>query len=176
MSKYDPLTTYLKSQPGSSLPITFREIERLVGAKLPGSAYKYPAWWSNNPSNNVMTTAWLAAGWVTSDVDVPGERLVFRRRNPPGEVKPPETQPVAYPMGENEVRVSGLSEETVKWLSYRAEAAQKTVPQIAADILAAHVKPSLSERLAIVDRLRMSGPVIRDVDVVAMIRKDRDRQ
>jgi hypothetical protein len=36
-------------------------------------------WWSNNPSNNVMTKAWLAAGFVTERVDMGSRRLVFRK-------------------------------------------------------------------------------------------------
>ncbi|MCB1416552.1 MAG: hypothetical protein KDJ64_09080, partial [Nitratireductor sp.] len=44
--------------------------------------------WSNNPSNNVMTKEWLAAGYETESVDVAGEKLVFRKcgrpTSPPG--------------------------------------------------------------------------------------------
>ncbi|MCF8504720.1 MAG: hypothetical protein K9G59_07380 [Caulobacter sp.] len=58
--------------------MTFAEIERVTGHALPASK-QYPAWWSNNPANNVMTRAWLAAGFQTERVDIGGERLVFRR-------------------------------------------------------------------------------------------------
>ncbi|MEX0853950.1 MAG: hypothetical protein WD036_11810 [Bauldia sp.] len=44
----------------------------------------YPAWWSNNASNNVMTRAWLAAGFKTEQVDIEGRKLVFRRVAPSG--------------------------------------------------------------------------------------------
>lgn len=78
MSKYEPLGRYLSGQKQSRLPLTFSEIERIVGRNLPPSK-KYPAWWSNNPTNNVMTRQWLAAGYETESVDVVSERLVFRR-------------------------------------------------------------------------------------------------
>lgn len=78
MGKYDPLKTFLEQQAGGQVPMTFAEIERLVGAPLPKSK-QYPAWWSNNPSNNTMTQAWLDAGFVTEQVDVNGGRLTFRR-------------------------------------------------------------------------------------------------
>jgi hypothetical protein len=58
--------------------MTFIEIERLIGAKLPNSQ-RYPAWWSNNPFNNVMTQVWLDAGFKTEEVDVKARKVVFRR-------------------------------------------------------------------------------------------------
>jgi len=78
MGKYDPLTRYLADRQTAEVPMTFAEIERVLGAPLPASK-QYPAWWSNNPSNNVMTRAWLEAGFQTERVDIGGERLVFRR-------------------------------------------------------------------------------------------------
>ena len=59
--------------------MTFTEIERVIGGKLPPSSPQYPAWWSNNPSNNVMTRVWLAAGFRTEQVDVKARKVVFRR-------------------------------------------------------------------------------------------------
>ena len=78
MGKYEPLTTFLAQAAETEVPMTFAEIERVTGHALPPSK-QYPAWWSNNPSNNVMTKAWLAAGYQTERVDIRGERLVFRR-------------------------------------------------------------------------------------------------
>lgn len=79
MTKYDPLREYLNRQLGSMIPMTFREIETVIGAKLPPSAYKHRPWWSNNPSNSVITHAWLKAGFETEQVDMQGKKLVFRR-------------------------------------------------------------------------------------------------
>ena len=78
MSKYDPLKDFLAVQPGDRIPMTFGEIERVLGLSLPKSK-QYPAWWSNSPSNNTMTQAWLDAGFATEQVDTGSERLVFRR-------------------------------------------------------------------------------------------------
>ncbi len=79
MSKYEPLTHFLEGQRAHEVPMTFDEIERVLGFRLPEKASGSRAWWSNNPSNNVMTKAWLAAGYVTERVDMAGRRLVFRR-------------------------------------------------------------------------------------------------
>lgn len=79
MGKYEPLGQFLRSQRTREVPITFREIEKITGAKLPPKAQHHRAWWSNNPSNNVMTKVWLAAGFESTQVDMAARRLVFRR-------------------------------------------------------------------------------------------------
>jgi hypothetical protein len=79
MGKYEPLERFLRETRGAEVPITFGEIERIIGGKLPPVAHAHRAWWSNNPSNNVMTKSWLAAGFQTERVDMGGEKLVFRR-------------------------------------------------------------------------------------------------
>lgn len=79
MSKYEPLTQFLSAQHAREVPMSFAEIERILGFRLPEKASGIRAWWSNNASNNVMTKAWLAAGYVTERVDMGSRRLVFRK-------------------------------------------------------------------------------------------------
>jgi hypothetical protein len=79
MGKYQPLAEFLRQQRTSEIPLTFAEIERIVGFRLPPKAQHHRAWWSNNPSNNVMTKAWLAAGFRSEQVDIESRKLVFRR-------------------------------------------------------------------------------------------------
>ena len=78
MSKYQPLTDHLRRSGENAVPMTFEDIERVIGAKLPPSAANRP-WWSNNPTNNVMTRAWRAAGYESARVDMKNRALVFRR-------------------------------------------------------------------------------------------------
>jgi hypothetical protein len=82
MSKYDPLGKYLRSQPFSEVPMSFGDIERVTGVPLPPKAQAHRAWWSNSPSNNVMTKVWLDAGFRSEQVDMAGRRLVFKRVRP----------------------------------------------------------------------------------------------
>jgi hypothetical protein len=82
MSKYAPIGDFLRKQRTDLVPLTFGKIEDLIGGKLPRSA-RYSAWWSNNPTNNVMTKVWLAAGFRSEQVDIAGRRVVFRRVDPP---------------------------------------------------------------------------------------------
>jgi hypothetical protein len=82
VGKYDPLGTYLRQRGSRQISMTLAEIEPVIGSKLPKSR-RYPAWWSNNPSNNVMTPVWLDAGYETEQVDIEGRKLVFRRVDSP---------------------------------------------------------------------------------------------
>lgn len=81
MSKYQPLTDHLRRSGEDAVPMTFEDVERVIGAKLPPSAARLP-WWSNNPSNNMMTRAWLEAGYESFRVDMKNRALVFRRVTP----------------------------------------------------------------------------------------------
>jgi len=79
MSKYDPLTAFLRQQPYQEVLCGFGDLEKILGFALPSSARQHRAWWSNNGSNNVMTRAWLNAGFRTRDVDMEKQRLTFER-------------------------------------------------------------------------------------------------
>lgn len=81
MPKYDPLTRHLSARQQAVVAMTFPELEAVLGFPLPPSARKHRAWWSNNPQNNVMTQAWLAAGYQSRDVDLAAERLLFEKLN-----------------------------------------------------------------------------------------------
>lgn len=93
MSKYAPLTAYLREQPYREVRLSFRDVEKILGFELRSSARDHRAWWSNNASNNVMTKAWLSAGYRTRDVDMESERLTFERvdASPPDPEAPPTT-------------------------------------------------------------------------------------
>ncbi|HEY3797268.1 MAG TPA: hypothetical protein VGL58_02870 [Caulobacteraceae bacterium] len=80
MGKYEPLEKFLSKKQLLEVPMSFREIEGVIGSKLPPAALKHRAWWSNNPSNSVITYAWLRAGYKTERVDMGAQKLVFRRR------------------------------------------------------------------------------------------------
>jgi len=85
MGKYQPLGQFLRNQRTQEVPLTFREIEKITGVKLPPKAQHHRAWWSNNPGNNVMTKVWLGAGYESAQVDMTAGKLVFRRVAKAGE-------------------------------------------------------------------------------------------
>ena len=66
MGKYEPLTKFLceECKDKDYVEMTFNKIEDVIGEKLPDSVRRHRAFWSNNEHNNVMTKAWLKAGFV----------------------------------------------------------------------------------------------------------------
>lgn len=82
MSKYEPLTAFLKQANKRKLRLAFGEIERILGFPLPSSK-QYPAWWSNSANNNIMTKAWLDAGYRTEQVDVVEGKVTFHAEGRP---------------------------------------------------------------------------------------------
>ena len=79
MGKYEPLRQFLTGRREASARVTFREIEDILGFRLPASARKHPPWWSNSGGTHTQSCAWLTAGWKTSQVDIPGEMVTFTR-------------------------------------------------------------------------------------------------
>lgn len=82
MSKYAPLGDYLRAQRHAEVRMSFADIERITGVKLPPSAFRHRPWWSNNAKNSVLTKTWLTAGFRSEQVDMEGRTLVFRRLEP----------------------------------------------------------------------------------------------
>src|SRR5688572_6795876 len=93
MSKYGPLTLFLAKAKEGRISLNFKDIEALLGFRLPPSAHSHPAWWSNTLGSHVQARAWLEAGFRTAEVDVGGRRLVFVRdlQSTPG--RPQSTDP-----------------------------------------------------------------------------------
>jgi hypothetical protein len=91
MSKYEALPQFLDQVDRATRRMSFMEIERVLGFKLPKSAYKHEAWWSNNATGHSHARAWLEFGWQTEALDLAGRQVTFRRSTqspPPGE--PPQ--------------------------------------------------------------------------------------
>jgi hypothetical protein len=80
MSKYAPIGEFLAAQDVDNISLNFKQIEDILGFKLPPSAYQHRAWWSNNTTNNVMTAVWTAAGFEATGVDMETHSVVFCRK------------------------------------------------------------------------------------------------
>jgi hypothetical protein len=93
MSKYEPLPQFLELARSSIKRLSFTEIERILGFKLPKSAYEHEAWWSNNATGHSHARAWLSAGWRTQDVDLGGRKVTFQRSRPASPATPREKDP-----------------------------------------------------------------------------------
>lgn len=82
MSKYTPLKLHLQSQVTEEMPMSFADVESILGFRLPNSAYRHRPWWANETKGHVHAQAWLEAGYETAQVDMNGRKLVFRRVGP----------------------------------------------------------------------------------------------
>ena len=76
--KYAPLSRHLTGLAEDRWDATFEDVEVVLGCRLPPSARKHQAWWSNTNSL-AGGRAWLAAGWRTSNVRIPRETVSFVR-------------------------------------------------------------------------------------------------
>jgi hypothetical protein len=92
MSKYESLPQFLSSARDSVKRMSFAEIERILGFKLPKSAYEHDAWWSNNATGHSHARAWLDAGWRTENVDRAGRKVTFVRSSLPPTLPMPQTK------------------------------------------------------------------------------------
>ena len=79
--KYERLRNHLQTITTDRWRTTFDAVESVVGSRLPDSAYRHPAWWSNAESHT-QAKAWMAAGFGTHAVDVERREVTFVRRNP----------------------------------------------------------------------------------------------
>ena len=87
MSKYSPLQHNLQARPPSDTTLTFDEIEKILGFKLPPSAHEHNAWWSNERGSHVQARAWMDAGWKVWHVQKSNKKVHFKPI--PEEPQPP---------------------------------------------------------------------------------------
>ncbi len=85
MSKYDPLRVFLEQQNKPYIRLSFRDVERIVGSRLPRSAYTYRAWWANDRIHTQALNGWLAAGYRVGYVDLKREIVEFVKEGIPVE-------------------------------------------------------------------------------------------
>jgi len=164
MSKYDPLRRYLENRGAEQVPMSFAEVERVLGFPLPPSAKAHATWWSNNTGTHVGVRAWRDAGWKTSRVDVPGERVVFvRAKEESNRTDPGVEQVFSVPLK----RLSLAARKLVA--DYAAEAGGDTTGAVARAIHEA----AIARRGALIDRIVAAAPRV-DFDSVDLIREDRD--
>jgi hypothetical protein len=77
--KYQNLFQALKSCKSKDITLTYPEIEKILGFKLPDSAYKYQPWWANDTTHS-QAKAWLNADWRVVRVNL-GKSTKFSTDN-----------------------------------------------------------------------------------------------
>jgi hypothetical protein len=74
--RYEALTVHLRQAGDAVVALSFGEIESILGARLPDSARRHPAWWSNSTQNS-YSRIWRGAGF-RAHVTLPEECVEFR--------------------------------------------------------------------------------------------------
>jgi hypothetical protein len=74
--QYQRLERHLRGAGRSRIEMTFDEVARVIGAPLPSSAFRHPAWWGSDPKHT--EAAWLGAGYAASP-NLTAQRVVFTR-------------------------------------------------------------------------------------------------
>lgn len=77
--KYIPLHNYLRMSALERVVLPFSEIEQIIIAPLPQSAYNYQAWWVNSAKAHSHASTWLDAGYLVSSVKF-GDYVEFIRK------------------------------------------------------------------------------------------------
>jgi hypothetical protein len=171
MSKYDPLKNFLKSRPASEAPMSFPEVEEVLGFELPPSARQHPAWWSNNVGTHVNARAWREAGWKTSRVDLASERVTFVREEPQ-----PFTHDGAFASSNSAdliaISVADLSRSALRMIDDWAEEAGVDRSAATAAILEA---AATARRRRLLDSLSVAR-MPHGHDSTQLIREDRDER
>jgi hypothetical protein len=87
--KYDPLTRYLAALTVDEVVLTFPEIEQIVGAPLPRSAYQLSFW--RKTTQPLIMRSWIRAGWrvVRAEVHARPPAVHFARMTPETTTAPP---------------------------------------------------------------------------------------
>lgn len=78
MSKYDPLMDFLDKCQDVEITLSYEEIEKIIGEKLPNTAYKKTEWWSNHDQTHTQSSAWSDVGYKTKNVRL-GMTVTFYR-------------------------------------------------------------------------------------------------
>jgi hypothetical protein len=80
---YALLEKYLRDLPTQQedITITFESIEQILNGPLPRSAREEYPWWDNQKKGmQVVTNAWMDAGWMVEIVDLQGKWVRFVRQ------------------------------------------------------------------------------------------------
>jgi hypothetical protein len=77
--KYDPLVAYLAGLAVAEVRLPLPEIERIVAAPLPPSAYQ-PSFWSTS-MRSLVARPWIRAGWrvVRTELHAQPPAVTFAR-------------------------------------------------------------------------------------------------
>ena len=79
-SKYKPLAEYLFEKNEKRVSLTYREIESILGCKLPKTAYSYPpSFWANTETHS-YSSAWMKIGYKAR-IKIAEKTVIFEKKS-----------------------------------------------------------------------------------------------
>ncbi|MTK13320.1 MAG: hypothetical protein F8N39_14915 [Clostridiaceae bacterium] len=75
--KYELLMKYFESLHGNKVILTYDELEKIIGFKLPKSAYQYNAYWRESKTHTI-TRSWIENRWKITELKL-GKYVEFTR-------------------------------------------------------------------------------------------------
>ena len=90
---YTALTSHLENSTASVLPMTFQEIEEILGKPLPPSASVYPAFWANS-SKNAYSYIWMDAGYLCKNASPTRQIVTFIKGSSQNTSTPSQANPI----------------------------------------------------------------------------------
>lgn len=79
LRKYQPLLSHLERRRGRPELLSFEDIEQIIGATLPVSAYKHRSFWANDNQENGHARSWMRAGYRVAYLDREEKVVRFER-------------------------------------------------------------------------------------------------
>ncbi len=107
-SKYDALAGWLQAHADDRLELSFDEIESILGAELPKSGRKYPAFWS---TGNYVGWMLKQAGWEAS---LQSKRGIVSFRRVPGALVPRDRPPAKARVPRRRLKTAMSSRDSVR--------------------------------------------------------------
>jgi hypothetical protein len=151
MSRYEPLSRYLQSRREAELPLSFGDVERIVGRELPHSAYEHQPWWANTTTHS-HALAWMRVGWKTSGVNLSKRTVRFVRTDPHPPVENPD---VPFAARQLSIDKNDLTSGAVRMLEDYAEENECNLGEAATHILNHMAR---ERRRQLVDWFRVNAP------------------
>ena len=78
MTKYEPLTHWLREYPADRVTLPFSQVEEIIGSTLPPSSYNHEAHWRSSDGER-PGAAIDRAGWRVTRVDQFGKSVSLVR-------------------------------------------------------------------------------------------------
>ncbi len=79
MNKFINLKNFLMTSEKLEVVMTFDELESIIGYSLPESAKRHRAYFANTDTHSI-SKAWMEAGYYVTDLDVYGQKIVFKKK------------------------------------------------------------------------------------------------